>query len=847
MTLVIFGGLLLAFKYVVTALDTPRFVGLFDAWRYYGPNQFFLDYCIHQGEWPLWNPLIMCGTPFAASPQVQIFYPPNLLRSLLTIAPTPLRTHISLALMELGHAVVGGLGVYYLARYHRLSRTAAWVAVCTFLFNWLSLLSINELFPWTTTIAWVPWLFLATFRALEAEEDRRAVRAALLAGLLLTLIFLAGFPIFAIYIVTAFVPGALVYCMVLPRKSTAGLSAILRARAKRLVLVCGIIFAVAAPGSIVLFVPSAQFVGLTTRDSTSGLHYDERAMSGFSAQGLLDTLVNYPVGFGAGAIMLVCAGLFVRPSRRVLIYASILYVFVDISIGSPLPISLFLQTTAPFQLSLCWYTWFLFAFPIGMLAAFGTETILRRASTQGERRLATLIVMLAGGALIFVAANPGTGFPWPGSQGDLVPRLENLVPPVLLLGAILLVASLRKPPRWSWVIPLLVFSEMLLWDWRYMPAFHDSKTWAFPGTLDDLRNPASLPTSNMRSSRPYPKSNFGMYHLQPCVSGCEDLILASTYRLLCSPDYEHKYFRHMLGEFAKDNQRLNLIAKRRAWLASQYVRGPLPDKQTLFPAVTTVFLPGASPEHIRQVERADLAASAVADPAEPIAIPSNELAAIAGSDNSPQRVVRFSIALSSMELPAKHAALRFRYTSNCQGVADAHLTNVSTGELRYLTSTPIGVTGPNGAWLEWPLPDERQFDANISVPLSRDDGDFSLIEGHVVWDRADEGEKISITRFSADTTEFSLHDLPDYRLLVFAEARYPGWQAYLDGVPVPILDADDALMAVEVPRGDHNVRFVFTSVRVYASVAVSLITWVCASVGIVLAGRVGGVLSARDS
>ena len=47
-------------------------------------------------------------------------------------------------------------------------------------------------------------------------------------------------------------------------------------------------------------------------------------------------------------------------------------------------------------------------------------------------------------------------------------------------------------------------------------------------------------------------------------------------------------------------------------------------------------------------------------------------------------------------------------------------------------------------------------------------------------------------------------------LLVIADAYRNGWAAYVDGVETPVVRADHALMAVEVPAGEHTVRLEYT-------------------------------------
>ncbi len=48
-------------------------------------------------------------------------------------------------------------------------------------------------------------------------------------------------------------------------------------------------------------------------------------------------------------------------------------------------------------------------------------------------------------------------------------------------------------------------------------------------------------------------------------------------------------------------------------------------------------------------------------------------------------------------------------------------------------------------------------------------------------------------------------------VLIVAEAWYPGWRAWVDGTPVPILPVDGALRGVELSTGKHEVSFRYQS------------------------------------
>ena len=90
---------------------------------------------------------------------------------------------------------------------------------------------------------------------------------------------------------------------------------------------------------------------------------------------------------------------------------------------------------------------------------------------------------------------------------------------------------------------------------------------------------------------------------------------------------------------------------------------------------------------------------------------------------------------------------------------------------------------------------------------------------------------VAISRYEPTEVELTTR-ASGRRLLVLADAWYPGWEVYIDGRKAAIVRAYYALRAVPVPGGQHVVRFSYepASLRVGTAVsAAALIAW-CALV-----------------
>jgi hypothetical protein len=139
--------------------------------------------------------------------------------------------------------------------------------------------------------------------------------------------------------------------------------------------------------------------------------------------------------------------------------------------------------------------------------------------------------------------------------------------------------------------------------------------------------------------------------------------------------------------------------------------------------------------------------------------------------------------------------------------------------LRYLpggSATAWGVCradwmiSPEDAWRAVTDP---QFDPNHTVILELGNGSKG----------ADCGSPpvVSITVESDPNAARIEVDFPADGYLVLAEMNDHGWEAFLDGERVPLLQADYAFRAVRVPAGKHVVEFIYTPLAFWAGAFLS--------------------------
>jgi hypothetical protein len=528
-------------------------------------------------------------------------------------------------------------------------------------------------------------------------------------------------------------------------------------------------------------------------------------------------------GAGVAALLLALAGLTHRRWRATIVFAILYVVLVDCSFGPPLPIASLMNRLTPFSISVYSRAYDLALLPLSLLAGLGVDAVSRPLGSPIRNGIRTLVLGLAGALVLALLAR------WV-SQGLYLPvtNLVVIVPGVAL--AVMLAAGwTRHGRRMRFLLPLLLLVETLIWNASYVP-------WLVRKPFSEAPNrfagAQTFPQVNTRGADPM--ANRLLFALTPIMNGYDPVHIQRVREVMSAPGRGRAYHRLVEDwEVTKDNQRGNLFLKRSFWLARQYVAGPLPGKEAVFPAATTVFLNDGPGLPVPRIEAKDVPASSVSDQA--LRVP------LKGADTLlvPIRAGKKFSRIVGVNIPRgpaggrSHSALCLRYTTDCPAAIDTIFTDQQNGRSCWGKHYDVRPTSGRETAVEIPLPDYATIRATITaVPTGN--GTFQFTDACVMADQNDEDDLIHVIRRGANTVELNVGEISGHRILTFLDAAYPGWRAFVDGEPVPIYRADDAFKAIVVPPGTHHVRFTFQPRIMYAGLALSLATGIGAIAALVL-------------
>lgn len=153
--------------------------GMFDPLQQYYPWRLFAVRSLREGHLPLWNPYMLCGTPFLANLLSAVLYPPNLLFAMVPVGK-------GFGYSALLHLTLVGWGMFFFLREIGLRRGPAGVGAAAFTFNgfFVAWLEYPNVSLWVGS--WLPWILFLWERAWQRRSGPWLAAASLVLGLQFT-------------------------------------------------------------------------------------------------------------------------------------------------------------------------------------------------------------------------------------------------------------------------------------------------------------------------------------------------------------------------------------------------------------------------------------------------------------------------------------------------------------------------------------------------------------------------------------------------------------------------------------------------------------------------------------
>ena len=373
---------------------------LSDPVRLYYPWRFYFLESLRKGVFPLWNPYVFSGIPFAANIQSAIFYPFKVL-----FMPLPLPSGYTYETIL--HVFLAGLFTYWFLRSIQMGRFGSLLASVAFMFSSIVVVWL-EFAPVLDTIVWLPLILLLAERALQGNS----LPYAALAGMALGIQFLAGFAQFSYYILIAASSYiAFLFLHLLAR----------RQGGKDLLISMGLVILIFGLGfslPAIQLVPTFELTGHTMRGSES---YEGIAATAFPIQNLVTFLVpdffgspvagpfwglgnfnEYTAYLGIVPLLFAFVALVLRRDRTTLFFALLLTGSLLLALGTPFYKLLMVVVPKFKDMRAAGRFVFLSIFSIAVLAGLGADYLLRAVRNKAVGSRVIFLALLA-----FIAALAG--------------------------------------------------------------------------------------------------------------------------------------------------------------------------------------------------------------------------------------------------------------------------------------------------------------------------------------------------------------------------------------------------------------------------------------------------------
>jgi len=162
-------------------------------WDYYiSVHSAYRQEILQNHVFPFWDPFTAGGTAGLADPEFPLFSP-LFIPELIFGVPIGIKVAVMISV------IVGGLGMFCLARYLKLSSVAATLCAVGFMFGSVNLLEIIEGHVNIYMAMWIPWILLAWLAMIRGNKK------PLVCGIFLSLAFYGGGIYLLMYTAIAFV------------------------------------------------------------------------------------------------------------------------------------------------------------------------------------------------------------------------------------------------------------------------------------------------------------------------------------------------------------------------------------------------------------------------------------------------------------------------------------------------------------------------------------------------------------------------------------------------------------------------------------------------------------------
>lgn len=365
----------------------------------------WLGAALRRLEWPVWCPLLHCGTPLFAEGQTGSLYPAN------TVLFALFRPALALGLAVAIHFLVAGLGAFKLARAHERSPMASLLAAIAFAFGGYMVARVRHL-NLVNAAAMLPWLLLATHRLVERPSPRRTAGLAFAVALTIA----AGHPQVGYYALLAVIPYGL--WRLHARRCVTRAAGV----PTRLLLVIGLAVAASLVGAALVaaqLLPTLELLRVSTRGSA--IAFEDATAYPFGWGSLLGFLfpfrlgnpatASYPPGiarlgvFWENAVYLgllplglaIVAPFVSRRRSEVAWFLGFAGVSLLLALGSATPLYRLVYETVPWIRSFRFPARFaLYAeLALAVSAAYGLDGILDRIAGRARPRFAIAAVAIA--------------------------------------------------------------------------------------------------------------------------------------------------------------------------------------------------------------------------------------------------------------------------------------------------------------------------------------------------------------------------------------------------------------------------------------------------------------------